>query len=855
MSSDAEGLSTSWPVLRTYRRERLRRVAMPVGGIGTGTVSVGGRGDLRDWEIVNRPAKGFVPQAQVARAMTHARAFFALHARPVGGPPVTRALEGDLDAVEFEGTLGSGASHHGLPRFAGASFHAAYPLAQVRLRDPDVPVAVRLETFNPLIPGRADDSGIPVAMFRWVLANESDKQLRASVCGSLVNFIGTDGHLGEPHRNRNTWRTSAGLRGLAMGSDGVPAHREQWGTLALTVLDAPAQTVTARTAWYDVPWGDALLDFWDDFSSDGELEERPAGDTDSPTGSLAVAVDLEPGAERSLVFLLAWHFPNRLTWDVMRTGDSNDGGADWVGNHYATRFRDAWHVAEHAAAELAALERDTVEFVRAFCTANVPDVVKEAALFNLSTLRSQTVFRTADGHLHGWEGCDAHAGLGFGTCTHVWNYEPATAFLFGELARGMRDVEFNHSTGSDGHMVFRSALPVGRGSGWRLAAADGQLGCLVKLFREWQLSGDDDFLRRMWPGARRALEYCWIEGGWDADRDGVMEGCQHNTMDVEYFGPNPQIGGWYLAALRAAEEMAAHLGESEFAAECRRMFDLGRSWIDANLFNGEYYEHEIRPQPDRSRIAVGLRRAEEDAPQHLDAPEHQVGRGCLVDQLVGQAAARLCGLGPLLDQDHVAATLRSIVRYNFRRPMRRHFNQFRSYALADESGLVVAAYPRGGRPDRPFPYCSEVWTGLEYTAAVGMLQEGQAAPALEVIEAVRARHNGERRNPFSEAEYGHHYARALAAWGSIVAVAGFRFSAVRAAMCFAAEEGTVFWSNGASWGTCSRRRGGDGWHVRLDVIGGEVRLRTFELTGGGRARLDPERVIRAGENLRLRLPS
>ena len=850
MPETGPALNPAWPVLRAYRGERLRRVAMPIGGIGAGAVSLGGRGDLRDWEIVNRPAKGFVPNVPITRNMTEPRAFFAVRAQAQGQPSVTRLLEGDLDPVDFEGTLGSPAPHHGLPRFADTSFHAAYPLAQVCLHDPDVPVALRLEAFNPLIPGRADDSGLPIAVLRWVAANPSDAPVQISICAALANFIGTDGKHGEPKRNVNRWREGNGLRGIDMRSDGVPTNAEQWGTLALTVLNASEQTVTARTAWYDVPWGDALLDFWDDFSADGRLEDRPPGDADSPTASLAATVDLEPDAERAVTFLLAWHFPNRLTWDVMRSGDDR---ADRVGNHYATRIPDAWTAAEDAAARLPDLERDTVRFVRAFCDADIPDAIKEAALFNLSTLRSQTAFRSADGGFYGFEGCFDDAGAGFGTCTHVWNYEHATSFLFGDLARGMREVEFNESTGSDGHMEFRAALPRGRASDWGLAAADGQLGCLVKLYRDWQLSGDDDFLRRVWPGARRALEFCWIEGGWDADRDGVMEGCQHNTMDVEYFGPNPEIGGWYLAALRAGEEMAAHLDESDFAAECRRLFEQGRAWIDANLFNGDYYEHQIRPQPDRSRIAPGLRRPEEYAAQNLEAPEHQVGNGCLVGQLVGQAAARLSGLGPLLNPDHVAATLRSIMRHNFRPSMRGHVNHFRSYALGDEAGLVIAAYPRGDRPERPFPYCNEVWSGLEYTAAVGMLQEGQPDAALQVIESVRARHDGARRNPFDEPEYGHHYARAMAAWGAVVAVAGFGYSAVRGEMRFAVAPGTVFWSNGSAWGACTRTPDDHGWHVRLDVLGGEVRLRAFELTDIGRAEFDPMRLVRCGDDLTLHI--
>jgi uncharacterized protein (DUF608 family) len=121
------------------------------------------------------------------------------------------------------------------------------------------------------------------------------------------------------------------------------------------------------------------------------------------------------------------------------------------------------------------------------------------------------------------------------------------------------------------------------------------MSCVMKLYREWTLCGDREFLRRLWPKARKALEFCWIENGWDGDRDGVMEGCQHNSMDVEYFGPNPQMQGWYLGALRAAEEMARHLDDQEFADTCGRLFENGRAFMDERLFNGEYYEHEIRP--------------------------------------------------------------------------------------------------------------------------------------------------------------------------------------------------------------------------------------------------------------------
>jgi len=492
-----------------------------------------------------------------------------------------------------------------------------------------------------------------------------------------------------------------------------------------------------------------------------------------------------------------------------------------------------------------------VQFVDAFCSGDLPAEVKEAALFNLSTLRTQTCFRTEDGRLYGWEGCGDAAGCCSGSCTHVWNYEQGTPFTFGELACNTREVEFAQATDEQGRMSFRVGLPLANARANRLAAADGQMGCIMKMYRDWQLSGDDAMLRRLWPGVRAALEFCWIEGGWDGDQDGVMEGCQHNTMDVEYYGPNPQMGGWYLGALRAAEEMARSVGDDEFAARCRTLFERGSAWIDAHLFNGQYYEHEIRPVPPGGKIADGLRSGmgAPDASQ----PISQLGAGCLVDQLVGQFMAHVCGLGYLLDPGHVRTTLRSIYRLNRRQGMWDHFNNMRSYALNDEEALLMASYPPGRRPKTPFPYFNEVMTGFEYAAAVHMLYEGQTEAGLRCIRAIRARYDGRRRNPFDEAECGHHYARAMAAWGAVLALTGFRWSGVRKRMEFAARDGTCFWSNGRAWGTCRQKVTRRGVEVNLKVLHGTLELKSFVLTGAGEAEFPRPRTVGPARPLRIRV--
>jgi uncharacterized protein (DUF608 family) len=797
---------------------------MPVGGIGTGTVSFCGNGSWRHWEIMNRPAKGFVPSS------TEVEPFFALR---VATPSTAwmRVLEGPLPVEEFEGSHGSPAPNANLPRFRSASFATAYPFARVLLADPDLPITAEVRGFNPLVPGDAEASGLPLAVIQIHLRNHTTDTLEVSVSASLPNFIGLSPWTGTrdwkgdlvpagASRNRNAFRSGESVSGLLLTSGGVDSRAETWGTLSLVTTDH--QGLSYRTAWAEGDWWGGLLDFWDDFSEDGRLEERKSQGTDMPMGSLVVSRVLPAGGELEIPFLLTWHFPNRYSWDVEPGKETPE---DWVGNYYCTRFHDAWQVAEETAPRLPELRDRTARFVKSLLESSYPDTVKEAALFNLSTLRSQTVFRTADGYMFGWEGCGDNKGCCFGSCTHVWNYEQATPYLFGELALRQREIEFVHATDERGAMSFRVGLPLEKAArSFRQVAADGQMGCLLKMYRDWRLSGRDDLLQAWWGKIRAALEFCWVPGGWDADRDGVMEGVQHNTMDVEYLGPNPEIQFWYLGALRAVEEMALRVGDTEFADTCRALFDNGSRWTDSFLFNGEYYEQIVRPLPADTSVPPVFRAGM--GARDLTKPDYQLASGCLVDQLVGQYVAHLCGLGHLADPQHIRSALGAIWKYNRRETLMDHFNPLRTFALDGEAGLIIASYPKD-RPEKPFPYFAEVWTGLEYTAAVGMVFEGLEAEGATCFRQARQRYDGFKRNPFDEAECGHHYVRAMAAWAAIPAWSRFLYSASAKLLQLTGRPGTYFWSNGHAWGTCVV-----GDSVRLVVFEGKLPLEEFRLDDG-----------------------
>jgi non-lysosomal glucosylceramidase len=816
----------TWPVLKHYDQQHLAQIALPLGGIGTGTVSLCGRGDLRDWEIVNRPAKGFNPGSP----------FFAVCIKRRTEPSLVRALQGPVELFQYNGGFGvKDATNPGLPCFRTCSFDACYPFGRVNLSDSTLPVTVNIEAFNPLVPGDANASGIPIAVLRYAVSNVTRDTLTVTVCGTLDNFIGNDGTKTLAVKNRNEFRSENGVCGIFMGSSGVEKTAEQWGTIALST--PASRNISYRTSWLPSNWGTALLDFWDDLSDDGMISNR-VSEENTPKGSLAVRSVIPPHATVDFTFYLTWHFPNRFGWSSQR-----------VGNYYTTRYKDAWDVIARTFPEVGRLELETLDFVNAFCGSDLPDVVKESALFNLSTLRSQTCFRTEDGRFFAWEGCGDKEGCCSGSCTHVWNYEQAVAYLFGSLARSMREVEFATQTDDIGLMSFRASLSPGERS-WGKAAADGQMGCIMKVYRDWQLSGDDRFLRSLYPNARKALQFCWLAGGWDANMDGVMEGCQHNTMDVEYFGPNPQMGIWYLGALRAGEQMALYMKDTAFAKTCRSLFVHGSMWIDSVLFNGRYYIHKVIPPKDQANILPGL--IVGAGTKDFANPDYQLANGCLVDQLVGQYMAHVCGLGYLVDPRNVRTTLQSIMKYNFRQSLADHFNCMRTFALGDEAALVMASYP-DGRPANPFPYFSEVMTGFEYTAAVGMLYEHQIDDGLRCITSIRQRYDGLKRNPYDEAECGHHYGRAMISWAEVLALTGFHYSAPDKTLQFDAGDGNAFWSNGYSYGTFIQKAGSGKRELTIAPLRGELSFRKVVLRGFGSKTFERQQTVRAGDSLSVEI--
>ena len=803
-----------------YTKEQLREVSFPLGGVGTGCIGLAGNGSLRDWEIFNRPDKGG------DNGFSH----FAVKAVKGGKTVDARVLCADDDSFltgEYGHGYGAGkrsTSMQGFPHFRDAVFTGMFPVAEVRFADGTFPGEAVLTGWNPLIPLNDRDSGIPAALIEIAVTNTTAGPLEYHVAGSLRN----------PNEDGvNTFVSSGTAAFLVMKGTGCAPESPAYREMALGAA-AAAEAVSRQSYWYRGGWNDGLERYWRNFTEAPALAERVY---DTPgcrdTGTLSVRLRAAAGETVRVRFAISWYAPNCYNYWDRCTEPAEDGTArdvTWK-NYYATLFSGAYDAAAYALRQWDGLWRGTVRYRDAIFGSSLPEAVTEALASAVCVLKSPTVMRLEDGSFYGWEGVWEHGGSCEGTCTHVWNYAYALCFLFPQLERTIRETDHLYNQDASGRMAFRMRLPLGRErSGFR-ACVDGQMGGVIKTYREWKLCGDDGWLRALWPKVKKSLEYAWSDENpdcWDRDRDGVLEGRQHHTLDMELFGPSSWLEGFYLAALKCGAEMARRMGEPETAAGYEALFAKGKKYCDETLFNGRWYCQNI----DLTDKTV-LSRWPDAAQVYWNAEsgeiKYQIGEGCALDQCLAQWHAHVCGAGEIFEKTRLRTALRSVYKNNFLPDMRRHYNTFRLFALNDEAGAVICTFPPGVKaPAIPIPYAQESMHGFEYAFAGLLAAEGFADESIRVVTAVRDRYRGHNRNPFNEIECGSNYARSMASFALLPIFSGFRFDMPNGTLGFDPLLPGDFrapWFAGDAWGGFEKTEGG----VRLTVEAGALRLRALEL--------------------------
>jgi hypothetical protein len=801
-----------------YWGDCLNRVAFPLGGIGAGMLCLEGTGALSHVSLRNHP-----------EVFNEPCIFAAISIK--GRQPVARVLEGPVPAWKLFGAPGAGngaaGTTYGLPRCARATFKTRFPFGTVTLADEGLPLTVELTGWSPFEPGDADNSSLPVAALEYRFVNQGKDPLEAVFSFNAKNFMAVEEH-------EQAVRPVSG--GFILWGGGPKDKPWEEGAFSATVSDPE---VKVNHAWFRGGWWDGLTMAWKDIAEGASYERPPLTEGEpSPGATLFVPFQLAPGASKTIALRLAWFVgrtnlrigkdaatltptlspsPTTLTLDPLpsdgRGKPMGEGGSENFRPWYAARFTEINGVTFYWRDHYAELREKAARFSDCFYDSTLPPEVLEAVAANLTILKSPTVLRQADGRLWSWEGCGDNSGCCHGSCTHVWNYAQAIPHLFPSLERTLRETEFGPSQNEAGHQTFRSSLPIRPVAHDFHAAADGQLGGIMKVFREWRISGDTEWLRALWPKVKRSLDYC-IET-WDPERKGLVEEPHHNTYDIEFWGPDGMCTSFYLGALQAAVLMGKALNDQvPLYAE---LLAKGTRKAESELFDGEYFVQHIEwknlraQNPLENKSLVGSYSPEAVAIFEKEGPKYQYGAGCLSDGVLGSWLALVCGVGQVLDPAKVRSHLYSVHKYNLKRDLSGFANPQRpAYACGAEGGLLLCTWPKGGELSLPFVYSNEVWTGIEYQVASHLMRMGMVKEGLEIVRTCRDRYDGRTRNPFNEYECGHWYARAMSSYALLFGLSGARYDAVEKVLYL--EPGIkgdfrCFFSTASGYGTVGMRKG------------------------------------------------
>jgi uncharacterized protein (DUF608 family) len=811
-----------------YSGKQLDHIAFPIGGIGTGMFCVEGTGAISNMSMHHYPELFNEP-------CTFAAIYVKGTDGEVKGEGVARVLEGNVpDYKKFgrnEGGMGVGGTTWGLPRFDEATFSARFPFAKIDLQDSDLPVKVQLVAWNPFIPDDEDNSGLPVAGMEYTFTNTSGHDVSAIFSFNTRNFMYRTGDAPSP-----ILKMDKGFVLTQLPTQNAP---EVQGSFAVYTDESSA---VVNYNWFRGGWFDPLTMAWNKVAT-GDMstsEPQPGG-----TGaSIYVPFTLKAGESKTILLKMAWYVPysiHRIGPDATTASDfgscySPDMYKDNPQRYepwYSHRFANVGEVVSYWTEKYDSLKAETKKFSDAFYDTTLPSEVVEAVADNLTILKSTTTMRQSDGKFWVWEGSGDSWGSCHGSCTHVWNYAQAVPNLFPRLERSLRQTEFTTDQNTEGHQIFRANLPIRPAHHDFHAAADGQLGGIIKVYRDWRISGDTQWIKSLYPQIKQSMDYCIRT--WDPDEEGAVIEPHHNTYDIEFWGPGGMCSSFYGSALNSIINIGRYIGEDVSRYEA--ILKKNRKYMSEKLYNGEYFYQTVRwkdlkaQDPTKSDSFQRAYTPEERAIIEKEGPKYQYGTGCLSDGMLGYWMSMVAGLDEPMDHDMVRSHLNAVYRYNLKHDLSSHANPQRpGYAMGKEGGLLLCSWPNGGKPSLPFVYSDEVWTGIEFQVAAHLMFEGEVDKGLDIVRTCLDRYDGAVRNPFNEYECGSWYARAMSSYSMLQALTGARYDAVDKVLYIDSRIGDSFrsfLSTASGYGTVGLEKG----KPFLKVISGTIDVRKCIVDG------------------------
>lgn len=777
-----------------YRQSKneLQYIGMPVGGINTGTVYLGGDGRLWLWDIFNSNQEGVDPKTIDWDSDVHAgkkirsrdgSAYVqpAKNIRPLDQGFAFRITTGSVTIIKQLNTAD----------WEEIVFEATYPMAKLHYIDKKLPVSITADIYSPFIPLDDKNSGLPCTIYSFSIHNTGPQPVEVSVLGWLENKTSprsakpTDTRINAIISNNNTTLVQCSIQ---QNGDEQQLNAADYGTMAIAALSGQALYQTNVL----FPLSAASFD-----ASHMDTAEKNSG-AQLIAGSCTHHM-LAPAAILKTDFAIGWHFANLQLHAAIHD----------KGRYYNNWFKSAAEVLQYLHQHFNKLAAESHRWKETWYDSTLPCWLLERTFLNISTLATTTAHRFASGRFYAWEG----VGCCEGTCTHVWQYAQAMGRVFPSIEKDTRErIDLGLSLQPDGMIWYRGEVVKG-------PAIDGQAGTILRIYREHQMSKDNSFLASNWQQIKLATQ--WVINQ-DRNKDGMEDTPIENTLDAVWDGEIAWLVGLCIAAVKAGELMAIEMKDDAFAALCADYVTRGRSNMETKLFNGEYFIH--KPDEKTGRKKLGAYNT------------------CHIDQVYGQSWAHQLGMGHIIDKQKVITALQSLWKYNFTPDVGPYIKERkggRPYALPGEGGMVMntnpknEAKPYGEDITWQMGYFHECMSGFEHQVAAHMMAEGMVEESLVLTRMIHDRYHARKRNPFNEIECSDHYARAMASYGTFISTCGFEYHGPRGYMRFSPKMGSNYFKApfiaAAGWGTYTQEVQEKKVKARLSIKYGELSLNTFGL--------------------------
>jgi uncharacterized protein (DUF608 family) len=773
-------------------KNELNFIGMPVGGINTGTVYLGGDGRLWLWDIFNSQQEGIDPKSvdwgtelhvgkkvrsrdgsayvQPARDIRPMEQGFAFKIQVGKQTYLKKMIADDWDEIIFEAT---------------------YPMASIRYISKELPLEITANVYSPFIPLDEKSSGLPCTIYSFSIKNNSQMPVSVSILGWLENKVSIRS-AGSKDIRRNEVLAEGKLKtvqgSINLNGSLLQLQDPDFGTLGIASLGGDSKAIT------DLQFPITLASF----AQQNEKFTEKTIDQQLIAAVRAV-YQIKPGATIEAHFSIAWHFANLKLNQAIQD----------KGRYYANWFSSASEVLTYVHQNFSSLSNTSKLWKNTWFDSSLPWWFLERTFSNISTLATTTAHRFRSGRFYAWEG----VGCCEGTCTHVWQYAQAVGRIFPGIERDTRQrIDLGLSLQPDGMIWYRGEVV-------KTAAIDGQAGTILRIYREHQMSVDKKFLNKNWDKIKLATEWVIRQ---DKNQDGMEDTPIENTLDAVWDGEIAWLVGLCIAAVKAAGAMAAEMKDSEFEKICNEYVIKGSRNMEEKLFNGEYFIH--RPDEIKGREKLGSYNT------------------CHIDQVYGQSWSHQVALGRIIDKEKTLKALQSLWKYNFTPDVGPYIKERtggRPYALAGEGGLVMNTNPKN--ETRPYGdnitwqlgYFHECMSGFEHQVASHMMAEGMTDEAMVITRMIHDRYHAAKRNPFNEIECSDHYARAMASYGTFITACGFEYHGPNGHMAFDPklnpEKFKAPFTSAAAWGSYEQERDAKKLLASLLVQYGELSLNSFSL--------------------------